>query len=188
MGYLEPIGFLLPWLRPVRPQRRLFALGPSTLERGPPASKPLLDEIPTPGACERWSRSNSDRGIGVGTGFVGPGFDVAPVDCWAPVVFPLRTQQNEINKPIRSTRRIRAKSELFWDPIFRTRFRSIAEALHSPEDHNTWQRVSLISAGLHTHFLGDQVACQPVTNWQIQKENLRHQNRERRDNRPSRLD
>jgi hypothetical protein len=57
----------------------------------------------------------SGRGIGVGTGFVGPGFDVAPVDCWAPAVFPLRTQQNEINKPIRSTRRIRAKSELFWD-------------------------------------------------------------------------
>ena len=57
----------------------------------------------------------SDRGIGVGTGFVGPGVDVAPVDCWAPAVFPLRTQQNEINKPIRSTRRIRAKSELFWD-------------------------------------------------------------------------
>jgi hypothetical protein len=46
----------------------------------------------------------SDRGIGVGTGFVGPGFDVAPVDCWAPAVFPLRTQQNEINNPIRSTR------------------------------------------------------------------------------------
>ena len=56
----------------------------------------------------------SDIGIGVGTGFVGPGFDVAPVDCWAPAVFPLRTQQNEINKPIRSTRRIRAKSALFW--------------------------------------------------------------------------
>ena len=57
----------------------------------------------------------SGRGIGVGTGFVGLGFDVAPVDCWAPAVFPLRNQQNEINKPIRSTRRIRAKSALFRD-------------------------------------------------------------------------
>jgi hypothetical protein len=36
------------------------------------------------------------------------------VDCWAPAVFPLRTQQNEMNKPILSTRRIQAKSELFW--------------------------------------------------------------------------
>jgi hypothetical protein len=55
----------------------------------------------------------SDRGIGVGTGFAGPGLDVAPVDCWAPAVFPLRTQQNEINKPIRSTRRIRRNQSSF---------------------------------------------------------------------------
>jgi Aldo/keto reductase family len=61
-------------------------------------------------ACEAISGS----GIGVGTGFVGLGFDVAAEDCWAPAVLPLKIQQNVMNKPIRITRRIRAKSELFW--------------------------------------------------------------------------
>ena len=61
-------------------------------------------------ACE----AISDSGIGVGTGFVGLGFNVAAEDCWAPAVFPLKTQQNVMNKPIRITRRMRAKLELFW--------------------------------------------------------------------------
>jgi hypothetical protein len=61
-------------------------------------------------ACEATSAS----GIGVGSGFVGLGFDGAAEDCWAAAVFPLKTQQNVMNKPIRITRRIRAKSEFFW--------------------------------------------------------------------------
>ena len=56
----------------------------------------------------------SDSGIGVGTGSVAFGLDVAVVDCWAPAMSPLKTQQNVVNKPIRIIRRIRAKSELFW--------------------------------------------------------------------------
>jgi hypothetical protein len=41
-------------------------------------------------------------------------FDGAAEDCWAAAVFSLKTQQNVMNKPIRITRRIRAKSEFFW--------------------------------------------------------------------------
>ena len=59
-------------------------------------------------ACEATSAS----GIGVGNGFVGLGFDGAAEDCWA-AVFPLKTQQNMMNKPIRITLRIRVKSEFF---------------------------------------------------------------------------
>ena len=57
----------------------------------------------------------SDSGIGVGTGFAGPVFDVVAEDCWAPAMFPLKKQQNVMNKPIRITLCIRAKSELFWN-------------------------------------------------------------------------
>ena len=48
--------------------------------------------------------------------------------------------------------------------IFRTRFRGIAEAPNSSDNDNAWQRVSLMSAGLHRHGVGDQVPCQPIAN------------------------
>ena len=87
----------------------------------------------------------SVRGIGVGTGFVGPGFDVAAVDCWAPAVFPLRTQQNEINKPIRNTRRIQAKSELFWGSwVTKIRHREVSFCTVSGKFNNDFQRSGAI--------------------------------------------
>ena len=58
-------------------------------------------------ACEATSAS----GIGVGTGFVGLGFDGSAEDCCAAAVSPLKTQQNVMNKQIRITRRIRSRFE-----------------------------------------------------------------------------
>ena len=71
-------------------------------------------------ACEATSESE----IGMGPAFVGLGFGVAGEDCWAAVLFPLKTRQNAINKPIRITRRIQANLELFWNSrVIEDRFR-----------------------------------------------------------------
>jgi hypothetical protein len=59
-------------------------------------------------ACEAISES----GIGMGTAFVGLG-EVVGEDCWAAAVFPLKTRQKVMNKPIRIARRIQANLELF---------------------------------------------------------------------------
>ena len=50
----------------------------------------------------------SDMGIGVGAGFVGLGFDSVAEVCWATALFPVKTEQNVMNRRIRITRRIRS--------------------------------------------------------------------------------
>ena len=52
----------------------------------------------------------SDSGIGVSGGV---GLGVVAEDCWAPAISPLKTQQQVMQKPIRITRCIGAKSEFF---------------------------------------------------------------------------
>ena len=65
-------------------------------------------------ACEAISES----GIGMGTAFVGLG-EVVGEDRWAAAVFPLKTRQKVMNKPIRIILCIGAKSELFGDRTVR---------------------------------------------------------------------